>query len=250
MNENSTQPTRQTGSPWKKAMREARGVILASIFVAVGFNLFASTGVSWIRELPTLPGTSDSTLFGDDDSVTQSVVNPATPVPAIDTTATGPSVDTAAAEAEAEKKRIADSIAAAKKAIADSLKNLKALADETAKSTEAGVVQGAVSEITSDQAKALFDKKRGFWIDARPAVNFAEGHIPGAINIYPDQLSKRINELPVNNMNTLIVIYCNGGLCELSHELANSISGIGFKRVVVYAGGIEEWTARKYPVTK
>lgn len=245
----------RTRGPWSKAVREARGVILAGLFVALAFNLFASTGVPWLRELPTVEQASDSLLFGDSTSAAAGAVASDSTASAmaqsVDTAALAPGagvdIDTATVTAAEEKKRITDSISAARRAIADSVKEAKATA---AKALDIAPEKGTFKEINTQQAKLLFDKKRGFWIDARPAANFAESHIPGAINIYPEELRNHLNDLPVQNMDGLIVVYCNGGLCELSHELAEQLVGLGFTRVVVYAGGFDEWTANNYTVTK
>jgi rhodanese-related sulfurtransferase len=241
----------RTRGPWKKAFREARGVVLAGLFVALAFNLFASTGVPWLRELPSVEQASDSLLFGDASASANALDStaPAT-ASAVDTAAqsSGPATetDTAAAAAAEEKQRVADSIRAARKAVADSIKEAQA---QAAKALDVRPEKGTFKEINSQQAKLLFDKKRGFWIDARPATIFAESHIPGAINIYPEELRNHLNDLPIQNMDGLVVVYCNGGLCELSHELAEQLVGLGFTRVVVYAGGFDEWTANNYPVT-
>jgi phage shock protein E len=64
--------------------------------------------------------------------------------------------------------------------------------------------------ITADELKKMLDSKtRMVLVDARTAMEFAQGHIPTAINIPPDKLSTIAAMLP-KNKNTLIVIYCRG----------------------------------------
>lgn len=240
-----------TTNPWRKALREARSVLLPAIVVAIGFNLFSATSVPWFRTIPQGTAISNEELFGEDTAAASTTA----PIPTTPTdTASQDSTamqrqDSTAQLAAMEKKRIEDSLKAARKAAADSLKQANA-AEAQIKEVE-NVQKGAVKEITTDQAKMLFDRKKGFWIDARPADLYAKGHIPRSINIFPEELRKHINDLPASDMNTLIVVYCNGGLCELSHELANSLIAMGFTRVVVYTGGEAEWRERGYPlVTK
>ena len=245
----SFQMTQNTNTtPWRKAFREARSVLLPAIIVAIGFNLFSATGVPWVRTMPQGQAISNDELLGEDTAAVAT-----TPPPQIDTashdSAAAQHHDSAAAIAAAEKQRVEDSLKAARKAAADSIQKAKA-AEAQMKDAE-NVQKGVVKEITTDQAKMLFDRKKGFWIDARPADLYAQGHIPRAINIFPEELRKHINDLPASDLNTLIVVYCNGGLCELSHELANSLVAMGFTRVVVYTGGEAEWRERGYPmVTK
>ncbi|MCC7439248.1 MAG: rhodanese-like domain-containing protein [Armatimonadetes bacterium] len=234
-------------NPWGKAFREARTVLLPVIVVAIGFNLFSATGVPWVRTMPQGPAISNDELFGGDTTAAPANTLPPTIAESPHDTATAN--DSAAAIAALEQQRVEDSLKAARKAAADSIQKAKA-AEAQVKEAE-NVQKGTVKEITTDQAKMLFDRKKGFWIDARPADLYAKGHIPRAINIFPEELRKHINDLPASDLNTLIVVYCNGGLCELSHELANSLVAMGFTRVVVYTGGEAEWSERGYPlVTK
>ncbi|HEX9894749.1 MAG TPA: metalloregulator ArsR/SmtB family transcription factor, partial [Gemmatimonadales bacterium] len=47
-------------------------------------------------------------------------------------------------------------------------------------------------------------------LDVRPPEEFAAGHIPGAVNIPPDQLRRRLASLPRDRD---IVAYCRGPFC-------------------------------------
>ena len=238
-------------NPWRKAVREALGLLLAAVIIAIGFNWFSATGVPWVRTMPQGPAISNEELLGGDTTLGAPLAPPTSSTAPSDTAIHDSTAqrhqDSLAALAALEKKRIEDSVSAARKAIADSTKQA---AEAEVKEVES-VQKGAVKEITTDQAKMLFDRKKGFWIDARSADLYAKGHIPRAINIFPEELRRHINDLPASDLNTLIVVYCNGGLCELSHELANNLVAMGFTRVVVYTGGEAEWRERGYPlVTK
>jgi len=46
-------------------------------------------------------------------------------------------------------------------------------------------------------------------VDARPAMRFQEGHLPGAVSIPVGKMSKRLGELPADK-NRLLVFYCGG----------------------------------------
>jgi len=80
------------------------------------------------------------------------------------------------------------------------------------------------------------------FIDARDPTLYAAGHIPGAVNIpfekvgeYADALSK----MPAGDM---YLLYCDGGDCHLSKDLAEYLLGQGYKRLAVYEGGWAEWS--------
>ncbi|NTV95958.1 MAG: rhodanese-like domain-containing protein [Thiobacillus sp.] len=81
-------------------------------------------------------------------------------------------------------------------------------------------------------------------IDARPAARkFDPGHIPGAINIPDTQFDKYVDKLPADK-NTLLLIYCEGEKCMLSHKEAFKAEALGYTNVKVYAGGFPDWVAK------
>jgi rhodanese-related sulfurtransferase len=81
------------------------------------------------------------------------------------------------------------------------------------------------------------------FVDARAEDLYAAGHIPGATNIpfeFLDKYAAKMDALPKDN---LIVIYCDGGDCHLSHDLAEYALASGWTRLAVFEGGWAEWTA-------
>lgn len=102
--------------------------------------------------------------------------------------------------------------------------------------------------IDTETAKRLFDMKAATFIDARQEETYMKGHIPGAVCMYAEAFDSYVPQLMQIPTDRQIVIYCNGGECDLSHELAEKILAIGLHRkVVVYTGGTEEWKAKNYP---
>lgn len=81
-------------------------------------------------------------------------------------------------------------------------------------------------------------------IDVRPEDEFAAGHLPGAINIPPRQLERRLAALPLDRE---IVAYCRGAYCVLSFEAVAALRGRGFKARRL-ADGYPEWRAAGLPV--
>lgn len=83
-------------------------------------------------------------------------------------------------------------------------------------------------------------------IDARNDIDYNNGHIDKAINIdayMMDQTEyfKMITMLP---RDKILIIYCSGGNCDASEKLARDILSFGFKNVLVYYGGWEEWKSK------
>jgi rhodanese-related sulfurtransferase len=82
-------------------------------------------------------------------------------------------------------------------------------------------------------------------IDARPYKGkYAKGHIPGAVSIPFSQFDKKTNLLP-KDKNTLLIYYCEGVKCKLSHKSAKKAVKLGYTNVKVYAKGYPEWISLK-----
>ena len=78
-------------------------------------------------------------------------------------------------------------------------------------------------------------------IDSRPtARKFDPGHIPTAINIPDTQFEKMVDQLP-QDKNTLLIFYCEGHECPLSHNSAYKAEKLGYTNIRVYAEGYPEW---------
>jgi rhodanese-related sulfurtransferase len=81
------------------------------------------------------------------------------------------------------------------------------------------------------------------FIDSREPDVFAAGHIPGAMNVSFDHLDKEADKFLALPKEDLIVLYCDGGDCHLSHDLAEWALGQGYGRLAVFTGGWAEWSA-------
>lgn len=83
------------------------------------------------------------------------------------------------------------------------------------------------------------DWKHLFLIDARDPAQYAQGHIPGAINIEWRQAVARRNEIPRDRM---VVVYCNSG--SLSAQAVFALRLLGWDNVKVLQDGYEGWKAK------
>ena len=91
--------------------------------------------------------------------------------------------------------------------------------------------------------------KGAMLIDSRPKrVKFDKGHIPNSISIPNSKFDKMVDKLP-KDKNTLLVFYCGGFHCSLSHKSAFKAEKLGYKNVKVYAAGYPDWMKQKgaYP---
>jgi len=102
--------------------------------------------------------------------------------------------------------------------------------------------------INLEFAKYLFDNETAIFIDAREVEDFELGHIKDAINIpydYYEEYEDTIDEL--DDMGTYI-IYCSGGECSLSLDLADYLFNEKvFEKVLIFEGGWPEWRDAGYP---
>lgn len=103
-------------------------------------------------------------------------------------------------------------------------------------------------EASLEQVRRLHEADAALFLDAREADEYAEGHIAGALCVPFDVAA---GDPPMlENLETggkPLVVYCGGGACELSMNLAWELIYAGHSRVVVYMGGYPEWVAAGYP---
>lgn len=100
-----------------------------------------------------------------------------------------------------------------------------------------------------DQAAAKFQSPNVVFLDARDAMDFEYGHIPGSVNFpfdYYDDFAPVI--LPELEPQTEIVTYCGGADCELSLYLARQLVNEGFLNVYIFFGGYTAWEEAGLPL--
>ena len=90
----------------------------------------------------------------------------------------------------------------------------------------------------SEAVKMMETEKKYIILDVRRADEYAEGHIPGAINIANEVIGmQEIPELP--DKSQLILVYCRSG--RRSKEASEKLVKLGYTNVVEF-GGINDWT--------
>ena len=89
-----------------------------------------------------------------------------------------------------------------------------------------------------DEAVNMMAQENGYIIlDVRRPDEFAEGHIPGAINVANETIgTDEIPELP--NKDQLIMVYCRSG--RRSKEASEKLVKLGYTNIVEF-GGILDW---------
>ena len=93
-------------------------------------------------------------------------------------------------------------------------------------------------QITMSEAVKMMETENNYIIlDVRRADEFAEGHIPGAINVANEVIgTEEIPELP--DKSQLILVYCRSG--RRSKEASEKLVKLGYTNIVEF-GGILDW---------
>lgn len=81
-------------------------------------------------------------------------------------------------------------------------------------------------------------------VDVRPKEEFAMGHVPGAINLPPSELNRRLADLPRSKE---VVAYCRGPYCVFAFEAVAALRKAGYKARRL-EDGMPEWRAAGLPV--
>ncbi|WP_199609494.1 rhodanese-like domain-containing protein [Flocculibacter collagenilyticus] len=84
-------------------------------------------------------------------------------------------------------------------------------------------------------------------LDVRTAKEFAEGHVPNAINISHDELPLNLSQLKTLQDKT-IVVYCRSG--RRAGIAEDILSEQGFNHIQHLAGDMKGWRAAKLPIEK
>jgi rhodanese-related sulfurtransferase len=102
---------------------------------------------------------------------------------------------------------------------------------------------GEFQVITLNQMQRIVSDTSGNFIiiDARRPNDYQKEHIENAINIFPDDAEEIVVEkiFALSDSKTIIV-YCDGGNCDLSHHLGGYLKIFGYK-FFIFEGGWEEW---------
>ncbi len=105
--------------------------------------------------------------------------------------------------------------------------------------------------ISLPEVEELWHNRTAVVVDSRPVSEFRRGHIPGAISIPLEEVRSEASGLADRiPPSRPLVIYCEGGDCLTSLNLARLLHRQGFRDLRIFSGGWEEWLAAGLPVEK
>ena len=97
------------------------------------------------------------------------------------------------------------------------------------------------SQISMSEAKEIFEsngERTYIILDVRRPDEFANGHIPGAINVANETIGAETPaELP--DKDQVIYVYCRSG--NRSKQAAEKLAALGYTNIIEF-GGIIDWT--------
>jgi len=88
-------------------------------------------------------------------------------------------------------------------------------------------------------------------VDARSPEEYMLGHIPGAINVPEGKVDEYFKKYEKQiKAAGLLIIYCSGGSCGTSEEVAKALiaKGIADSKVAVDQDGLPGWMRGKNPI--
>ena len=105
-----------------------------------------------------------------------------------------------------------------------------------------------VKEVDYREIKKRLDAGEKFiLVDTREDLEWAKGHVPGAIHLGKGVIERDI-EKTVPDHDAPLILYCGGGF--RSALAADNLQKMGYTNVISMDGGWRGWTESGFPVTK
>jgi rhodanese-related sulfurtransferase len=109
-------------------------------------------------------------------------------------------------------------------------------------------MEASLAEIARDDLAALLESGEPLvLVDALGPISYGAAHLPGAINIPPERVDALAGRR-IPGLGDLVVVYCANPSCESSVEVAERLVELGYRKVLHYAGGKEDWTDAGLPL--
>ena len=121
---------------------------------------------------------------------------------------------------------------------------------QTVFNTTLGDANQKTAEVSTQELTDIIKSGSAVLLDARPPMEYAISHIPGALNVAP-QLGRpahlyisdvaEVGRLLGGAKDKALVIYCNGPFCGKTKRLGTELLGAGYTNVRRYQLGAPGW---------
>lgn len=121
---------------------------------------------------------------------------------------------------------------------------------QTVFNTTLGDANQKTAEVSTQELRDIIKSGSAVLLDARPPMEYAISHIPGALNVAP-QLGRpahlyisdvaEVGRLLGGAKDKALVIYCNGPFCGKTKRLGTELLGAGYTNVRRYQLGAPGW---------
>jgi rhodanese-related sulfurtransferase len=103
---------------------------------------------------------------------------------------------------------------------------------------------GEAEGLTLQAFLKLREDKAVVVMDARPAIFFGLGHVPGALSLPRDDFEAGYARLGgALSKERTVVVYCASETCEDAGLVRAALAKLGHARVVIFHGGWADWQA-------
>jgi len=107
-----------------------------------------------------------------------------------------------------------------------------------------------VTEITREELQQKLEHpKKSVVVEVLAPTEYLRAHIPGALNMPPDQVRLLAPEL-IPRKDLEVIVYCASPSRHASEKVADELTTMGYIDVRHYAGGKSDWVNAGLPVTR
>ncbi|TMB33380.1 MAG: sulfur transferase [Deltaproteobacteria bacterium] len=115
-----------------------------------------------------------------------------------------------------------------------------------------GETGARTAEVSTQELREILAARSATVFDSRPHLEYAMGHIPGAVNVAAKpgvEMAKYVSDVAEisrvlgNRKDAPVVLYCNGPFCEKSKRLSDELLAAGHTNVRRYQLGMPVWRA-------
>jgi len=111
---------------------------------------------------------------------------------------------------------------------------------------QAILAQQGTRMLTTDEVKFFREQPGTVLLDARSSEEYELGHITGAASLPLDKFDQAFPSLQAELQKAqIIIVYCSGGSCGTSEELAKKLQEKGIRNLAVDTGGLPGWIKAK-----